>query len=413
MIAAEPAERRKRRAAPSADGAWPIAAYVAVAIVLAATQYISNRVLRGRAAGPLRWRGLHEYLDGWAQFDAVEYLRIAEHGYSYTPGVRSSVVWFPLYPMATRAVSHVTGDPMLAGIAVSFVAGLVAAVVYWKWLAVRGLDGSSRTTAFVVLLLYPYAWYVYGVPHSDSLFLALVVGACLLVEIDRPVLAGVVGALATATRPNGLALVPALVLLSMEHDGALCFRPGGPDAGRARRWLDRHEVPLRIERSQCRPRTFAPLLSLAGVGAYMVFLGVRFGDPIAFVTNARTYHASPWPILKLPFFVAWREMDDPTLPLTLTAQALFALLVVCSVPAVGRRFGWGYGVLVALLVAMPLVTVADFMGTGRYLIPAFPVAALWGERLAARPRARSAWLAIATVALVGLNMGFSRSWYLS
>lgn len=405
-----PGARARRFAGGSAV---PVVAFVVIATVLAVTQHVSNRVLRQRGYEFLRWKGAHEYLDGWAQFDAVEYLRIAEHGYSYTPGVRSSVVWFPMFPLATRAVNAVIGDPMLAGIAVSFVAGLVAVILYWRWLCAHVPEDSARLSAFAALLLYPYAWYIYGVPHSDAMFLAFLVGACLLVEADRPVLAGCVGALATATRPNGLALIAAILVLSMQHDGVLSFRPAGPDAGRVRRWLDRYEVPLTFERARCRPRTFAPLLSVAGVGSYMVYLGVRFGDPIAFVTNSRTYHESPWPLLKLPFLVAWRDVDDPTFPLTLTAQALFALLVVLSVPAVGRRFGWGYGILVALLVAMPLATVADFMGTGRYLIAAFPVAALWGERLASRPRVRLAWFAVAGVALVGLNMGFSRSWYLS
>lgn len=389
-----------------------VRAFTAIAAVLAVTQHVSNRVLRDDAHDVGRWQGLRQYFDGWLQFDAVEYLRIAEHGYSYTPGVRSSVVWFPLFPLATRAVHVVAGDWLLAGVAVSFLAGLAAAVAYWRWLEGAGVEAAARRTALFAFLLYPYAWYVYGVPHSDGLFVALVIGACLLVEADRPVVAGLVGALATATRPNGLAVIPALVVLSMQRDGVISFA-ASTRAGAVRRRLDDWQVPLRFDRGKVRARTFAPLLSVAGVGAYMGYLGSRFDDPVAFVTNSRTYHESPWPILKLPFFVAWRELEDPTFPLTLTGQALFALLVLASIPSVGRRFGWGYGVLVALLVAMPLASVADFMGTGRYLIAAFPVAALWGERLAARPRARAVWFAVAAVALVGLNMGFSRSWYLS
>lgn len=409
-VASRPAPLVERRR--GGDVAFPAVSFTAIAFALVVTQHVSNRVLRDEAYQLGRWQGLRQYLDGWAQFDAVEYLRIAEHGYSYTPGVRSSVVWFPLYPLLTRAAHAVVGDLLIAGVVVSFLAGLVAAVTYWRWLDVAGVAPDRRRTAWFALLLYPYAWYVYGVPHSDGLFLALVVGACLLVELDRPIAAGLLGALATATRPNGLVLIPALLLLSFEHDGVLSFvasrRPGRIGAV-----VDRWELPSRFDRRRLRPATFGPLLAVAGVGAYMVHLGVRFGEPLAFITNSRTYHESPWPILKLPFFVAWREMDDPTFPLTLTGQALFALLVLVSVPAVGRRFGWGYGVLVALLVAMPLMAVADFMGTGRYLIAAFPVAALWGERLAGRPRVRAVWFAAAAVALVGLNMGFSRSWYLS
>lgn len=52
------------------------------------------------------------------------------------------------------------------------------------------------------------------------------------------------------------------------------------------------------------------------------------------------------------------------------------------------------------------------MGIGRYSMAAFPVAALLGERLAAR-RGRWAWLSCSATAMALLSMGFARSWYLT
>ncbi len=39
----------------------------------------------------------------------------------------------------------------------------------------------------------------------------------------------------------------------------------------------------------------------------------------------------------------------------------------------GERLGWGYGIYVAVVVGMPVLSTKDFMGVGRYLIAAFPV----------------------------------------
>jgi hypothetical protein len=157
----------------------------------------------------------------------------------------------------------------------------------------------------------------------------------------------------------------------------------------------------------------APFLACGGLGLWMLYLGVQWGDPLAFKTNQTEYHPSPYPLLKLPFFTRWRDVaDSPSYALTITFQLVLAVVVVASVPAVARRFGWGYGVFVGVLVAIPTVSTADFMGTGRYLIAAFPVWAMWGERLAARDRG---WVLVAAsgVLMVLLSMGFSRSWYLT
>ena len=368
---------------------------------------MSNRMTRDAGYSITRWQGLHFYLDGWLQFDGHEYLKIADGGYWYRPGERSPVVWFPLYPLLIRAGSSVVSDPMIAGMIVTAIAGLVASVLYWQWLTMQGMSGAARVGAFLGLLWYPYGWYLYGPVQSDALFLALVLGAFLLIQSDRMVWAGVIGALATATRPTAMAVIPALIVLGLEHDGVLRV----PD--RATGVVARFNIPVSFDRSRLRARSLAPGLCILGLGSYMTYLGVRFGDPIAFINNQRVYHPGNLPWLKRAFFVAWRDSPDWTLTLTLTGQAIMAGIVIVSVPFVGRRFGWGAAVFVGALVAIPTLSTEDFMGTGRYLMAAFPAAALIGERLVARGRLGRSWFVLSAVLLVGLNMAYSRSWYLT
>lgn len=399
----------RRRELP---GWFPYAVWGSITLVLLTLQHVSSRVLREDDYKLLPLQGLRYYLDGWSQFDGPEYLRIAEDGYWYTPGVRSPVVWFPLYPVLLRAATVLISDPLVAGIVVASIAGLATAGLYWRWLARQNMQDTTRVVAFLFLLTYPYAWYLYGVVHADAVFLAMVLSAFLLVEGGRPVLAGIAGALATAARPTGLALIPALIVLSLERGGVLTVARSSV-GGRVGRWCERFAVPTRIQMSHLRPAMLGPLLACCGVGAYMVYLGVRFGDPMAFRTNQTVYHPGGLPLLKRAFFVRWRDVGlEPTYAITITGQALAAAVVAVSTPFVGRRFGWGYAVFTATLVAIPTVSTEDFMGTGRYLIAAFPVAALLGEWLS-QQRYRWVWLGTSGTVMALLSMGFARSWYLT
>ena len=46
-----------------------------------------------------------------------------------------------------------------------------------------------------------------------------------------------------------------------------------------------------------------------------------------------------------------------------------------------RRFGWGYAAYAAVVIAIPIIGTKDFMGTGRYVLAAFPVIAAAGDFL--------------------------------
>lgn len=400
----------RRRLATS--GPFPYLIWCATTTLLLVLQHVSSRVLREPGYRFLPPKNVNYYLDGWSQFDGPEYLKIVTGGYWYTPGVRSPVVWFPLYPLCVRFVNVAFDNPLLAGIIVSSIGGLAAVGLYWRWLTDRGMTDTTRLVAFLFLLTYPYAWYLFGVVHSDALFLALALGAFILVERKRLLLAGLIGALATATRPTGLALIPALLFLALERNGVLAV-PVNDATTRITRIVQQFDIPIHIDRRAFRTRLLLPLLACVGVGSYMLYLGVRWGDPLAFQTNQTVYHPGNLPLLKRQFLVEWRDIGlHPTYTLTVTFQALVAAVVACSIPFVGRRFGWGYAVFIGVLVAIPTVSTEDFMGTGRYMIAAFPVAALLGEWLS-RQRYRWSWLAVSGTTMVLLSMGFARSWYLT
>ena len=197
-------------------------------------------------------------------------------------------------------------------------------------------------------------------------------------------------------------------MLWLERTGAIAVP--GPSAG----WVHRLRLPVAVCPERWNARSLAPLLSLGGLAGYMLYQWIAWGAPLLFLTEQAGYHEEGISsLVKQQYFDAWSLGFDGRHLATTTAQAVILVLVLASVPAVGRRFGWGYGVYVAALVALPLVSVSTFMGVGRYLLPAFPCFALVGEWLAGRQVVRWVWFSVSAVALVVMAAGFSRSWYLT
>lgn len=309
------------------------------------------------------------------RWDAGWYGSIAENGYWLTPGQQSPVAYFPLYPLVIRALMWVGANRWVAGSLVTLVSGIAALVLMHRWLT--KVAPNQALTAWLVLISYPYAVYLYGVVYSDALFLLLVVGAFLALESDRPIVAAVLGALATACRPVAPALVVGLVVRSLER----------------RR---RAGLPIRIV-------DVIPGFAGLGLLAYMVFLDQQFGDPLAFahVHGAPGWdQAAGWATWLKEEWLHQMRVGHWTVKLRLGAHAFVTVGALALVPAVFRRVGWGYGLYCLIVLALPAVSSKDFQGMGRYAIAAFPVlipAASWLDE----------WAGIRDVLLLALGLGLA------
>jgi len=194
--------------------------------------------------------------DGWW------YVRIAQSGYSESlrPSVTRLTDWhhgysdwafFPGYPLVVGAVQRLTTLP--TGLIAVVVATSFGLLTLW---AVHGLgrEFGGREVGRASALLVA-AWpgsAIFQQPYSEGLFLAAVTAALLALQRERWLLAGLLGAVATATRPSGVALVVAA--------GAVAA---------VRLLRDREWRPL-----------LAPVLSCAGAGAFLAYGWWRTGDPM-------------------------------------------------------------------------------------------------------------------------------------
>ncbi len=388
-------------AAPAHPSRPPIAlilgAYASLVLVTTTLAVLGSNLRDGRAQSG-RW-----WIDAWAVGDAGWYQSIAGTGYAYHPGEQSSVAFFPTYPMTVRGVGFVLGgDFPLAGWLVSLIAGAAAVVAFTVWVWPR-LPRTAAITAIALMLLYPYSFFLYGAMYSDSLFLLVALGAFLLVERRMYWLAGLVGALATAGRPVGIAVAAGLAVRALEQ---LAERgTPGPDAT-LRRWWPWHPSWRDLVRAVPRVRWREAGVLVAGLGlaGWCLYLWLSFGDPVAFATvqAAPGWNQGSGPRTWFKFdYIGTLLWRSPDLTLRLTAQAIMVLLAILLMRRVWRLFGWGYLAYAVVVIAIPLLGTKDFMGTGRYVLAAFPVIAAGGHVLATT---KHRWLRPVVLTLFGAGL---------
>jgi hypothetical protein len=360
--------------------AW-IAAWIAVKTI----------PLRGPAASWQAFPG-RPWLDGWVRWDAMWYVNLATDGYWYRPGEQSPVAYFPGYALAIRGAAIVARNPIVAGILVTLVCGLGVSLLFYRWSRAK-LDDRTATLAVLTLLSYPFAFYLYGAVYSDALFLLVALAAFVLVEADRPILAGFAGAVASGTRAVGLAVAVGLAIRAYE-------RAKEENALSPRRFL-----------------SFGVVIAPLGLVAYMAFLWSRFDDPLAFVhvMSAPGWAQPPGPAtwFKLTFVHDLVHGPGFFIRLRLLVHAAVTVGALALAVPVYRRFGPAYAAYTLLVIGIPAVSSKDFVGLGRYVLAAFPAFAVVGEWLAGRPLVSRVWIGASAIAMLACTAAFAVGVYVS
>lgn len=146
------------------------------------------------------------------QFDCFWYVRIGTQGYlsdTQWANLGSAPNWafFPLYPLLLGVLTAITGvSGQVAGMVLSnlFLLGLL--LVGARYLRERAV-ATSPFLWFGFVLALPHTLFFSAV-YTEALFALLSLGCLLALRLNRPLLAGVCAALASATRPQGILLAP-------------------------------------------------------------------------------------------------------------------------------------------------------------------------------------------------------------
>lgn len=300
-------------------------------------------------------RPIVDVLTSW---DGLWYMDIVRNGYptSVPPDVtyfvnEARAAFFPLFPILGRWFDVVLpGGDSFAVLVMNTILGLVAIVLFA--LIAHRLYGErvARRTA-TLCALFPGS-FVLSFAYSEALMLVLA-AACLLLLIDQEwTAAGVFAALATATRPNGLALVVA----------------GAVAAFFAIR--DRRDWSALT----------AVLLAPVGFITFQVWLGQHTGEAAVWFRVQREAWdegaSFGWTAVTNSVEAVWQPMTSPTDTITflsfLTTIALLVIAWKVKLPWVLTAYSWS---IVALMLVPATVTARP-----RFLFTAFPLliaAAKW------------------------------------
>lgn len=358
--------------------------------------------------------GLPQWLWAWGNFDGIHYLTIAQRGYF----AQFTQAFFPLYPLLLRMSAYIFQDKymIVTGLLLSFAFFAAALLLMRKLLHLDRDDTGGRkrklntNRVILAVLIFPTSFY-FGALYTESLFLLLVLAAFWFARQKKWWLSGLFGAAASATKITGICLLPALLWEWY------------------RREINNQKSDIRIGRRALLRTIFtylvsslrSPLIYLIPLGlvAYMVYLQIKFGDPLYFwhaqgVFGAGRENTS----VVFPLQTVWRYIKiiatvSPTLYHYWTAvwELLAFVGGVIGLLIANRMnlrvsyliFGW-------LAFLLPAFT-GTFSSLPRYLLTVFP---LYLVLASVNNRTIKRFLTICgAVLLVWFCLNFTRGWWVA
>ncbi len=304
-------------------------------------------------------------LDMWYRWDAGFYATIATYGYDWQNERQPSddMAFFPLYPLAIRAVMPLTSglspylstQATIAGLIVSNAALLAGALLLFD-LARRFGGAALAWRAVWLLLLSPGSIYLSGV-YTEGLFFLLCAATFCWLERDRFALAALTAGLACLTRSVGVALVVPLLWVAWHSDGL-------------RRWL----------------RLALALVPAALTAAYVVISGWMAGNLLAYFQAYQTTwgRGTGSPIRAFTVYFSGEEkVSLYGSPLSWVDPLATVGELALSVAVLRQRLTWGLFALTALLIPILTGTLLSMPRFGTVIFPFYIVLAAWATT---RPR---------------------------
>ena len=353
------APRRRLHRGRHAPLVRPAVIYLMSRLVTVAAIAVTAPIAHLSFAGAVdRWDSrwfLRAAADGWPQH------LVTVHGHV----TGTTIAFFPLFPLAIRGLAHLTGASLLlTGAVLSTVTGLSAIVSVW--VLVRKFAGPpAADRAALLLSLFPGA-FVFSLVYAEGFVITFVAVGLWALGQRRWVLAGVAGALATATSPVALAFEVSCL------------------------WV----AYVAIRREGSWRALAAPALAPAGFVGYQVWLWRHTGNLGAWRLTEqggwRSYLSLAYPLHVASWFI--------THPLT--SKANMNIIVAGTVVAlVGARWALRdrqpapvllYGLTVAALAMLT----APVGLRPRFVLDAFPLVVAMGVHL------RGRWFRVTVVVFV-------------
>lgn len=308
-----------------------------------------------------------------SRWDTGFYVGIAENGYWTEGHDFPATPFFPLFPLLMRVGMAFGGDALLVGILIANTALWLTTILFYRWVAEQnGEEIASRTIWY--FLIFPTAFFGSAI-YTESLFALCALATFFFYRRERWFLAALCAGGAALSRSVGIILLPVLVI----------------------EWWVRRQKLAGQKSFALMPPAAAPI----GLASYMLFLDLRFDDPMAFANAQQAWGRAvqtPLTAFKALFQPSALGGGYGSYLNNWIDFAFVALFLVLGVALLHQR-RWAEGVFVLCGVLMPIST-GQLVSVRRYvwvLFPAFVVLAQWGQR-------EWADRTVTTVSLMGLAL---------
>ncbi len=348
------------------------------ALVRPAVIYLVSRVVTVAAIAAAARMAHLSFAAGIDRWDSRWFLRAAANGWprhlvtvhGHVTG--TTIAFFPVFPLASRWLAHLTGAPLLAtAVTLSTITGLSA--VAGVWVLVRDYAGSAAADRATLLVAVFPGSFVFSMAYAEGTAITLVAWGLVALRRRRWWLAGWAGAVATATSPVALAFAISCLWVAV----------------------------VEVRRTRTRRALVAPALVPAGFVGYQLWLWRHSGNLWAWMLTERGGWSS-YLSVKYPWHVVSSFVTHP-LGGTADTNVIVAGTVVA---AIGAVFAWRdrqpaalllYGLTVALLALFT----APVGLRPRFVLDAFPLVAAFGAHVGGK--ALGVVVVASTIALVALT----------
>ncbi len=306
----------------------------------------------------ISWYNL--FLTYYRHWDSGWYLEIAQHGFL---NLKETAFW-PLYPIFMYTVHEVARISLLtSGVLVSFVA-FIFFLYYLGRITTIEFGPTIARTAILLFAFFPTSYYFDAI-YTESLFMVLCVAAIDRAMANKFWVAGFLAGLATLTRNTGVFL-DLILLFEYLHHRNMDLRFW------TRSWWRYLDVQI-----------FALTLPAVMLALYMIYLKVRTGHLLAFLTAEKYWNRHYMPLWDTYYFTWLRMLHSSgwtheyfLIELTMITLAIFmAIIGMQYIRRSYRLFSWWLYMIVVLWIAAtePSLDVKDYLVSfPRYILMLFP-----------------------------------------
>lgn len=354
-------------------------AFVVTRLMVVVVTYFSMVQIPVRLGEDL-WRyNPHNIIpDGLIRWDSGWYIDILKNGYTL-----HTAAFFPFYPLIIKLSTIFTSKTYLVGLLISNISFLVS-LFYLYAFTQEEFDASTAGRVVFYLACAPAA-FVFSTYYSESIFMLFITACFYYSRHEKWFLAGLAGALASATRLTGV-LIAVFILFEALWQKGVRFIP--------KPWSYTAQIDLIKSDLRLLPKAWkgiaASVFSTSGLIAFMVFLYQKFGDPLAFLHAEANWDKTiswDWPAKLVENLYNMHKLVGNIYAggiggMDYLMDSLSMLVFLPLVVIVFFKFRPSFGWFTLLSFIMPLISSSP-ISMRRYvlaLIPCYILLALWGKR---------------------------------